>query len=172
MAKDKTTSNDTTTPSRILNRVMDRFKDREQKGLVDYGKTMDRNDLSLLEWVQNLQEELMDAVLYIEKLKQEIHYQEYELSSMEATLLYDEEWVDARMGIIGRNGNTGEHYETQDKPRDSVEVAVDSSQPCGWDNTGVSYDSSRDVATTTTTRRVYPGDAWITTYTYENKETK
>ena len=133
--------------SNILASVIRQFKGREQKGLVDYGKTMDRNDLSLLEWVQNLQEELMDSVLYLEKIKQEIQYQEYELSSMEATLLYDEEWVDARMGIIGRNGNTGEHY-TKDVLRhndESIEVAVSTEKPCGWDNTKKPNSSSGDV---------------------------
>ncbi len=33
---------------------------------------MDRNDLSPLEWLQHLQEELMDATLYLEKLKKEL----------------------------------------------------------------------------------------------------
>ena len=34
-----------------------------------YGKTMDRTDLNKTEWLTHLQEELMDATLYIEKLK-------------------------------------------------------------------------------------------------------
>ena len=33
---------------------------------------MERNDLNLLEWLNHLQEELMDATLYIEKLKDEV----------------------------------------------------------------------------------------------------
>jgi hypothetical protein len=33
---------------------------------------MERDDLSLDEWLTHLQEELMDATLYIEKLKTEI----------------------------------------------------------------------------------------------------
>jgi len=33
---------------------------------------MERNDLTLLEWLQHLQEELMDAAVYVEKLKSEI----------------------------------------------------------------------------------------------------
>ena len=33
---------------------------------------MDRNDLSTLEWLQHLQEELMDATLYLEKLKKDL----------------------------------------------------------------------------------------------------
>ena len=33
---------------------------------------MDRNDLSTLEWLQHLQEELMDATLYLEITKKRI----------------------------------------------------------------------------------------------------
>jgi tRNA A37 threonylcarbamoyladenosine biosynthesis protein TsaE len=32
---------------------------------------MDRGDLTFVEWMQHLQEELMDAIIYIEKLKDE-----------------------------------------------------------------------------------------------------
>jgi hypothetical protein len=33
---------------------------------------MERDDLSPLQWLQHLQEELMDAAVYVEKLKGEI----------------------------------------------------------------------------------------------------
>lgn len=45
---------------------------RSQAGLDKYGTSLDRNDLNPSEWLQHLQEELMDAVLYIEKLKEMI----------------------------------------------------------------------------------------------------
>jgi hypothetical protein len=32
---------------------------------------MERDDLTFIEWIQHLQEELMDAVVYIEKIKGE-----------------------------------------------------------------------------------------------------
>lgn len=55
----------------IVQRVIDRFKKRSERGLEKYGTTLERNDLTHLEWLQHLQEELMDATLYIEKLKDE-----------------------------------------------------------------------------------------------------
>lgn len=55
----------------IVNKVIDSFKRRSERGLEKYGVTLDRNDLTNLEWLQHLQEELMDATLYIEKLKDE-----------------------------------------------------------------------------------------------------
>jgi hypothetical protein len=49
--------------------VIESFKQRSEIGILKYGKTLDRNDLTFLQWVQHAQEELMDAILYLEKLK-------------------------------------------------------------------------------------------------------
>ena len=54
----------------IVKSVVRSYKERSRVGIEKYNKTMDRNDLSTSEWLQHLQEELMDATLYIEKLKQ------------------------------------------------------------------------------------------------------
>jgi hypothetical protein len=56
----------------IVESVVKSYKQRSKVGIKKYNKTMDRNDLSSLEWLQHLQEELMDATLYIEKLKKEL----------------------------------------------------------------------------------------------------
>lgn len=55
----------------IVNKVIKAFKRRSERGLEKYGVTLDRKDLTNLEWLQHLQEEMMDATLYIEKLKDE-----------------------------------------------------------------------------------------------------
>ena len=54
----------------VVSSVVKQFVSRAEVGLVKYGKTLDRNDLSFLEWIQHAQEEHMDAILYLEKLKQ------------------------------------------------------------------------------------------------------
>ena len=56
----------------IVESVINQFKQRSEAGINKYGTTLDRNDLSTLEWLTHLSEELMDATLYIEKLKQEL----------------------------------------------------------------------------------------------------
>ena len=53
----------------IVASVVASFKQRSEIGIKKYGVTLDRTDLGLLDWVQHTQEELMDAVLYLEKLK-------------------------------------------------------------------------------------------------------
>ena len=54
---------------KIVENVKTLYDIRAIKGKNRYGVTMDRNDLSFLEWLTHLQEELMDATIYLEKLK-------------------------------------------------------------------------------------------------------
>lgn len=55
----------------ILLKVLAKYYERSQRGIEKYGRTLDRDDLNLIDWLNHLQEELMDATLYIEKLKQD-----------------------------------------------------------------------------------------------------
>ncbi len=57
------------TKDSIVNNVIKSFIQRSNIGLQKYGTTLDRDDLSVLEWIQHAQEEHMDAILYLEKLK-------------------------------------------------------------------------------------------------------
>lgn len=54
----------------IVESVVEQFKQRSEVGINKYNTTLDRDDLSTLEWLKHFQEELMDATLYVEKLKQ------------------------------------------------------------------------------------------------------
>jgi hypothetical protein len=56
----------------ITGAVVAQLRTRAKKGKLKYGTTMERDDLTLMEWLQHLQEELMDAAVYVEKLKGEI----------------------------------------------------------------------------------------------------
>ena len=57
----------------IVDKVIDSYKKRSVKGIAKYGTTLSDNPLSVLEWLEHLQEELMDATLYIERLKKEMN---------------------------------------------------------------------------------------------------
>lgn len=57
----------------IVKKVTDEYQHRSNVGIEKYGTTLDRDDLSLLDWLNHLQQELMDATLYIEKLKSELN---------------------------------------------------------------------------------------------------
>lgn len=55
----------------IVEAVVKKYQVRSDCGIKKYGVTLDRKDLSTAQWLNHLQEELMDASLYIEKLIQE-----------------------------------------------------------------------------------------------------
>jgi hypothetical protein len=56
----------------IVESVISQFKERSKVGIKKYNNTMDRNDLSTLEWIKEAQQEAMDFCLYLEKLHKEI----------------------------------------------------------------------------------------------------
>ena len=55
----------------IVIRVLSRFAERSQVGITKYNTTLERTDLSTLQWLTHAQEEAMDFVLYLERLKDE-----------------------------------------------------------------------------------------------------
>ena len=57
--------------------VIVQLRSRAEQGMNKYGVNTERSDLSTLEWLQHLQEELMDASVYIEKLKSEMKGMEW-----------------------------------------------------------------------------------------------
>lgn len=60
----------------VVSSVIEKYLERSRIGKEKYGTTLDRSDLSNIEWLIHLQEELMDATLYIEKLKKELSKEE------------------------------------------------------------------------------------------------
>jgi hypothetical protein len=60
---------------KIVQSVIDKYQQRSEVGQKKYGVTLERNDLALSDWIKHLQEELMDATLYLEKLKAELEEQ-------------------------------------------------------------------------------------------------
>jgi hypothetical protein len=60
---------DATVKDSIVASVIEKFKSRSEVGIAKYGTTLDRTDLGILDWIQHAQEELMDGILYLEKLK-------------------------------------------------------------------------------------------------------
>jgi hypothetical protein len=58
---------------KIVEQVKENLTQRSETGIAKYGTTLERGDLSLLDWLTHLQEELMDATLYIQKLRNELN---------------------------------------------------------------------------------------------------
>ena len=56
--------------SKIEEKVIAKIRQRAEVGEKKYNTTMERTDLTYEEWLQHLQEELLDACVYLEKLMQ------------------------------------------------------------------------------------------------------
>lgn len=59
-----------------VNNVAAKLLIRAERGLAKYGVTTERTDLILYDWLVHLQEELMDACVYIERTLQELQKDE------------------------------------------------------------------------------------------------
>lgn len=50
-------------------RVVARIRKRRDAGRAKYGTSMERKDLTTLEWINHAQEEAMDFMIYLERLR-------------------------------------------------------------------------------------------------------
>lgn len=53
----------------IVEKVIESFKERSNVGIKKYGVTLDRGDLNFSEWLNHAQQESMDLILYLERMK-------------------------------------------------------------------------------------------------------
>ena len=63
----------------VVESIKNQFDKRSSLGIKKYGTTLNENELSLTEWMEHLKQELMDAILYIERSKDEIRHRESSL---------------------------------------------------------------------------------------------
>jgi len=56
----------------IVNTVVNKFLDRSKQGMKKYGTSMHDNNKPVADWIEDAQEELMDGILYLQKLKEKV----------------------------------------------------------------------------------------------------
>ncbi len=113
------------TEDKIVQAVLRKMDERSLIGQKKYGGTMmqeiEGQEKDLNRFLIDVQEELMDALLYIEAAKRCLADEVEEAMLERINVEYDKvspcsahafEEDDERMKIIAQNGNTGEHYET------------------------------------------------------------
>ena len=61
---------------KIIEQVINKIKSRSDVGYKKYGVTLQDDEQSLEVWLTHIQEELMDAVNYIEKVKDILDYKD------------------------------------------------------------------------------------------------
>ena len=59
----------------VVQRVCQKFVGRSDVGYEKYGITLEDDPSEMLDWLNHLQEELMDAVLYLQKAKEKYETQ-------------------------------------------------------------------------------------------------
>lgn len=64
----------------VVRSIIYKFLERADLGKKKYGTDLDRKDLEVKDWIQHAQEELMDGILYLEKLKTSVHSSTLSLS--------------------------------------------------------------------------------------------
>jgi hypothetical protein len=62
---------DTQVKDSVVQSVINKFKQRSEVGIKKYGTTLERNDLTTLNWIEEAQAEAMDFCLYLERLKRQ-----------------------------------------------------------------------------------------------------
>ena len=57
----------------VVESIIEKFRERSAVGIKKYGTTLDRDDLNLKEWIVEFQHEMLDGILYIEKILKELN---------------------------------------------------------------------------------------------------
>lgn len=82
----------------VVLEVIEKFISRSDAGIRKYGITLERTDLTHEEWITHLQEELMDAALYIERIKMSMKQKQMTVTS-ESWLNADKKTIDGFLYI-------------------------------------------------------------------------
>tara|TARA_B110000211_G_scaffold59034_1_gene66112 strand:+ start:73 stop:390 length:318 start_codon:yes stop_codon:yes gene_type:complete len=79
--------------SKLEDKVCEKIKGRAEVGKAKYGVTMERTDLTTLEWLTHLQEELMDAAVYVERLMGDIQLANDAMLYARGLLMIHYDWL-------------------------------------------------------------------------------
>lgn len=69
--------------SAIEDRVCRKITERAARGVVKYGVTMERTELTMLDWLRHAQEEAMDTAIYLERIIRDIEKAKEQIAGIE-----------------------------------------------------------------------------------------
>lgn len=75
------------TPSLVTQSLVQQLIDRDAHGQAKYGTSMDREDLTLEEWLQHQTEELLDGAGYATAAKREVIKMQNEISVLRGIIM-------------------------------------------------------------------------------------
>lgn len=95
----------------ILSEVQALLVSQTEKGIVKYGKTVTTNALTVEEWIEHLQQELLDGLVYSTAIKQIVS----ELKATNEKLIAENKRLREALDLISkvqvRDGQSREHYQ-------------------------------------------------------------
>jgi len=77
----------------ILTELLEKYVKRAEIGKAKYNMDMDRDDLSITEWVHHAQEEAMDLSIYLTKIKRELEFKNNQLENLIKVIKSQEEEI-------------------------------------------------------------------------------
>jgi len=80
----------------ILSSVLDKLLAQTQKGIDKYGNTVQADSLSIGEWINHAQEEIIDLLVYLETVKHKVTYIEESVKP----IIYTQMQIDLDTGEI------------------------------------------------------------------------
>ena len=77
----------------IVESIVKQYQQRAEFGAKKYGVTMDRDDLTIQDWIEHAKQEAMDFTLYLEKLSNEIGHKENIIENLIKVIKSQEEEI-------------------------------------------------------------------------------
>lgn len=109
--------------------VIEEIRKRRDAGRKKYGVSMERDDLTVEQWIQHSKEEALDFAIYLEKLKRENEAREVRLrAALEALLQAKEEicgWRKAHADEASRNGSESPYEDGKHVAVDYIDAVLD-----------------------------------------------
>lgn len=147
----------------VVARVLAKMAERSRVGQEKYGQTIQdeiETDIkNVTDYVIDVQEELMDAILYLEAVKatlpKAIKFVDEFMEKNNAAFNAEVERQEERMKIIGQNGNDGLHYTDDNYAEEMIKISDAKKDYTNDDGDGPAM-----------FRSVYPGDAFVSTPTH------
>ena len=108
----------------LVHNVIKKFDERSSVGYEKYGKTLAADSDSLYRWVNDVQEELMDAILYIQKVKdtlQEVTEETY-VQEHKRAIEEENDMQYNKQHITDKDGNGAVNYNISSYPESNITV--------------------------------------------------
>jgi hypothetical protein len=94
----------------IVSSIIQQYQIRAEFGEKKYGVTLDREDLSTLDWIEHAKQEAMDFTLYLQKLQKEIELKNRNVENLIRVIKSQEDEIAELKKIIHLREKRAWHY--------------------------------------------------------------